>query len=160
MSAGPPPLPSKATSYGESPFMTYGRAVAILLPGIFALVFAQIVMMPKLEASWRVVEDDSKGSKLDTYFMGPLSSLESWYLPFIISGIFLFFTALELGWKSWRHWRSLAMTLILVVFNIALLIAIVSIAVVALVLGPAAGKALAKKSMQNPVPQIQKPEPH
>ena len=138
--------------------MTYGRAAAILLPGIVALVFAQLVMVPKLEALWRVVEVDSKGSYLDTYFMRPLHSFQPWYLPFAISGIVLFFTALELGWKSWRRWRSLAMTLMLVVFNTALLIAIVSMAVAALVVGPAAAKTLARKSMQNPVPQSQKSE--
>lgn len=137
--------------------MTYGRAVAILLPGFLALVFAQLVFIPKVNAFWNTVADEMNDSYAGGYLLVAFRIVPEW-MPYIIGATILGFTALELGVKAWPRWRSLVTTILVVIFNAVLLFGLVSITITGLLVGPMAGKKMALKKASDtkmPAPDSQ-----
>ena len=147
MPPSPPPLPSKAKPQGESPFMTYGRAAAILLPGFLVIIDAQIVLIPKIEYFMKMAVEESRHSTLFRYFLGATKFTPE-YFPFLLGGIILVFTALELGWRSWSRWRSLMTTVVLVMLNALLVLGLLAIANMGMILALKAGERRAEQKMK------------
>ena len=127
----PPPLPiHKAPA--ESGRHTYLRAVGLLFPCIVFLNFSALVLVPKLLRVWQNAGPEMSKAQwmLDASIWLPQHSL------FIVPSVACFFVALELLVPGFSKRRSVVVTLITIVVNLAAMTTLAGIATSALLAIP------------------------
>ncbi len=147
MNSVPPPLPQAQSLTGERAWITYARAGGFLLPGLLAMMFCRLALIPKLKRFFEITHE-----QWDRAFVGhsfeQITTFVPGYWPLMMSGLIGIFAVLELRWKRWPRYRGSVVMIMTVLFNAVLLFGLVAIASAMGIAGPQAGMQTAKKATQ------------
>lgn len=113
----PPPIPASARA-PESIWLTYIRAAAIFLPGLFFLAFVTIFIFPKVEALW--LEAGLQASHAQSFMRATQTLFSS--ARYLIIVLLTIFCLLECLWAPWPRWRAMVTTIAVSAFNIFVLL--------------------------------------
>lgn len=124
--AVPPPLPIMKPG-AEPAWRTYLGAGAFLVPALLVWVFANLVMLPRVEKIWEMAGlSDSRAQWLIDLSRGLSNNLN-----FVAMGVGAVFVFLELRWSRWPRYRSGTIWTATFLINSAVLIGMVMICICA-----------------------------
>ncbi|MBL9145844.1 MAG: hypothetical protein JNM99_19350 [Verrucomicrobiaceae bacterium] len=147
MNSVPTPLPQAQSPTGERAWITYARAGGFFLPGLLAIVFCRVVLIPKLKRFFELTHEQWDRAFVGHYFE-QITTFVPGYWPLMMSGLIGVFAVLELRWKRWPRYRGAVVMITTVLFNAVLLFGLVAIASAMGITGPQAGMQSAKKAAQ------------
>lgn len=130
----PPPLP-ESPNYVPPPVRTYLWFAAWVLPSLFFITFALMILIPRAELMLERTPMDVSGSAPFMFIVGVVRFFWNYFwliAPFALAAIML----PELRWRNHPHLRSKYLGTMAYLINLFTLILLTLIAIVTGLLGP------------------------
>ena len=128
----PPSLPEK--SCRESATRTYLHLAAYAGPSLFFVVFASLVLVPKMEKIWSIAGEDAAKS---SWVLGICVNFTI-HFQWIVGGLTALFVVFENAWPGWNRFRSRVVRLMTWCLTFSVILGMTWMAVTALLITPRA----------------------